>query len=730
MTPATSALLSHANRRDFLVRSGALASSLVIGLYVPIGSRAASGPDPNAAPVPNVFIRLQPDGAVVVIVKFLDMGQGIVTGVATVVAEELDADWSQVRYEYAPANAAIYANSMLGVQGVGSSTSIPSSWLELRKAGAAMRAMLVAAAAKQWSVAPESVTVHQGRVLHGASGRSANFGELAAAASKQPVPRTVALKDPSQFRLIGSRQVRRLDSAAKTAATETFGLDVRLPGMLYAVLARPPRFGATLVSFDPAPARRIDAVKAVVRTPYGIAVLATDTWSAIKGREALRIEWNLQGAESRSTPAMFDAFRKLLDERGAVAGQSGDAATVQAGGRTIEAEFEFPFLAHAPMEPLNAVVEMTGSGATLHTGCQFQTIDQMAVAQELGLKPEQVKVVTYMAGGSFGRRANPAADYVREAAAVLKASGGQRPVQVVWTRQDDLHGGYYRSMFMHRVKARVLPDGAIAEWDHRVVGHSIGEGTPFGQYMIKDGVDYTSVEGANQLPYRVGRFRCDLRSPKKTVPVLWWRSVGYTHATFAVETVMDDLAAAAGKDPVAFRLAAMKDEPRLAAVLKLAAERAGWGTPLPPGRGRGVAAQKSFGTYVAHVAEVSVDARGTMKVERLVCAVDCGIPVNPDLIDAQMEGGAALALTALFYGQITFKDGEVEQNNFDGYPLLRFAQMPKIEVHIVPSAESPTGVGEPPVPTVAPAVANALFAATGRRSRKLPLVAAGIKVLT
>lgn len=715
------------DRRSFIVRVASSGGALVLGVHLPFLARAADSHSAAAVgpPQPDAFVRVGTDDSVTVICKYLDKGQGILTGVATLVAEELDADWAQMRAEYAPADVTRYKNNLLGVQGVGSSTSMPDGWDQLRRAGAAARAMLVAAAAQQWQVAPADVTVDRGAVATRDGSRRARFGELAAAAAAQPVPPQPVLKAPSQYKLIGTRVPRRLDSDGKTDGTQAFGLDVRRPGMLYAVLARPPRFGATLRGFDGAAAAAAANVKQVVGTPYGVAVLATDTWSAIHARELLTIDWDLSNAETRSSAQMEADFRRLLDRPGAVAKAQGDVVSAFGQGtRVVEADYSFPFLAHAPMEPLNATIEAVDRGVVLHTGCQFQTVDQMSVADELGLKPEQVQVRTYAAGGSFGRRANPAADYVRQAAAVFKAAGGSTPVQLVWTRTDDLHGGYYRSMFLHRVRASVDGRGRLQGWQHRIIGHSIGQGTPFEPYMVKDGVDYTSTEGAAENIYGVPHFRCELHSPPKTVPILWWRSVGHSHTAYVVETMMDALARAARQDPVQFRLAHLRDQSRLAAVLKLAAEKGGWGKPLPKGKGRGVAVHESFGTFVAHVAEVTMGRDGAIRVDRLVGALDCGLPVNPDIITAQMEGGAGFALSALLHDAITFSDGVVDQNNFDRYPLLLIGEMPKVETHIVRSAERPSGIGEPPVPTVGPAVANAVFAATGRRVTRLPLAAA------
>lgn len=466
----------------------------------------------------------------------------------------------------------------------------------------------------------------------------------------------------------------------------------------------------------------------VVQVPTGVAVLAEDTWAAIKGRQALSVEWDLSGTEGRGTPELRAEYRRLAGTPGTPARRAGDTDTALAGAaQVVDADFEFPYLAHAPMEPLNCVMALAADGCDIWAGSQFPTMEQGTAAAILGLEPAQVRIHTVYAGGSFGRRATPTADYVAEAATVLKASGGKRPVQVVWTREDDVRGGYYRPMYHHRIKAGLDEQGKPLAWKHTVVGQSIITGTPFAEFMVKEGVDKTSVEGVVDLPYGVPNMHVDLHTTPVGVPVLWWRSVGHTHTAFAVESFMDELAHAAGADPVAFRLALLKDQPRWAGVLRLAAERAGWDTPLAPGRGRGVAVHASFNSYVAEVAEVSVAADGAVRVERVVCAVDCGLAVNPDVIRAQMEGGIGFGLGAVMRNAITLRDGQVEQSNFPDYEPLRMGDMPAVEVHIVPSAEAPTGVGEPGVPPAGPALANAIFAATGKRVRALPFSASGVR---
>ncbi|MEM7489005.1 MAG: molybdopterin cofactor-binding domain-containing protein, partial [Pseudomonadota bacterium] len=621
-----------------------------------------------------------------------------------------------------------YANAMLGIQGVGSSTSIRSSYEEMRRAGAAARARLVRAAAQEWDVPAAEVTVRNGIVRHAASGRESGFGALVERAATHPGVEDVALKAPADFRLIGNADLRRLDQTPKTTGAETYGLDVRREGMLFAVLARPPKFGATLRSVDLAPTLAIPGVEEAFETKMGVAVLATNSWAAMRGRDALVLDWDESGAETRSTEEIFADYRILADGPGVVAAEAEDAAgALAASDRIVEAEFTFPFLAHAPMEPLNVTIERTEDGAEVWMGCQFQTIDQGAIAGVLGLPPENVTLHTLMAGGSFGRRANPMADFAREAAHVVAGSRLGRPVQTMWTREDDLAGGYYRAQFLHRVRAALGPDGSISGWDHRVVGQSIGDGTPLEPYLVADSVDYTSVEGARENLYGVPNFRCDLHSPRSPVPVLWWRSVGHSHSTYAVETLMDDLAVLAGRDPLEFRLAHLADaDPRLTAVLERAAEAAGWGA-APDGRHHGLAVTHSFGAYIAQVAEVSVNGDDRLNVHRMVAAIDCGTAINPDNIRAQVEGGIAFGMTGLFHGAITLDEGRVEQSNFDGYRLLRLSQMPEVETIIMPSTAPPAGVGEPPVPAVAPAISNAYFAATGRRIRDLPFDRAGVR---
>ncbi|MGK9236077.1 xanthine dehydrogenase family protein molybdopterin-binding subunit [Inquilinus limosus] len=709
--------LARPNRRSFLKGAGALGGALVIAAHLPLARRAMAAAGDLA---PNAFVRVAPDDTVTVLIKHCEMGQGVTTGLTTIVAEEIDADWGQMRFEFAPADAKLYNNLAFGpIQGTGGSTSIANSWDQLRKAGAAARAMLVQAAAAEWQVPAGEITVEKG-VLRHASGKSARFGELAAKAAALTPPAEVTLKDPKAFTLVGGH-VPRLDTPAKITGKAGFSIDVRRPGQLTALVAHPPRFGGAVKSVDAAAAKQVPGVVDIVTIPTGVAVVAKDTWSAMKGREALKVEWDFGQAEGRSTDALMADYKAIAQTPGLTAAKRGDAAAaLKNAAKLVEAEFEFPYLAHAPMEPLNGVLEPTADGAIWWAGSQFQTIEQATIAAILGLKPEQVTINSAYTGGSFGRRATPTADYAAEAAMILKATGMKAPIHLMRTREDDMRAGYYRPMVYHKVRAGLDADGKISGWEHVIVGKSIMIGTSFEAFAVKDGIDATSVEGASDTHYAVPDLTATVHNAKEGVPVLWWRSVGHTHTAHAMETVIDELAHAAGQDPVAFRLALLRDQPRHAGVLSLVAEKAGWGQPLPAGKGRGVAVHKSFETYVATVAEVSVEG-GALKVDRVVVAVDCGIAVNPDVIRAQVEGSVGFALSVVLRNRITLQDGEVEQANFDTYEPTRMSEMPKVEVHIVPSAEPPTGIGEPGVPGLAPAIGNAVFAATGQRLRSLPL---------
>jgi isoquinoline 1-oxidoreductase beta subunit len=721
---------SPTSRRNFLRGSAAAAGALMIGTYVAFPKAkalAASAASAGGAPQPNAFIRIAPDNTVTVMIKHLDMGQGNTTGLATIVADELDADWSQIRTEFAPADAARYNNLAFGpVQGTGGSTAIANSWMQLRRAAAAAKEMLVAAAVFQWKVPAAEIRVEKGVVRHPGTSRQATFGELATSAATLPVPQEPRLKDPKDWTYIGKR-VPRVDSVAKTSGQAVYSLDIRRPGQLTALVAHAPLFGATVKSFDATAARKVAGVVEVVRIPTGIAVLARDTWSAMKGREALQVAWDDSAAEKRSSDAIMAEYKETARRRGHVAANRGDAARALRGAaKVLEAEFEFPYLAHASMEPLNGTIAQNPDGTVeVWAGCQLHTIEQAVVASVMGVTPDRVKLNTVWAGGSFGRRATPSADYLSEAATILKAIDGRAPVHLVWTREDDMQGGHYRPMVYHRIRAGLDAAGHPVAWEHSIVGKSIMMGSPF-EAMMVNGVDPSTVEGVADTPYAIPNFHAQVHNAKEGVPVLWWRSVGHTHTAQAMEVFVDELARAAGQDPVAYRLALLTGAPREAAVLRLAAEKAGWGRTMPRGRGQGVAVHKSFGTYVAMVADVAVEGSG-LKVERIVAAVDCGIAVNPDVIRAQVEGAVGFALSSVLRNRITLQDGAVQEANFDAYEPTRMSEMPLVEVHIVPSTEAPSGIGEPGVPVLGPAVANAAFAATGKRLRSLPLDLAALR---
>jgi isoquinoline 1-oxidoreductase beta subunit len=710
------------NRREFLKVSAAAGGGLLIGLYLPGRLEAAAGPPTEVGFMPNAFLRIAPDNTVTVISKHLEMGQGVYTGLPTIVADELDADWSQIRVESAPADATRYGNLAWGgtSQGTGGSTSTTNSWDQLRRAGATARAMLIAAAAQTWKVDARTLRAENGFVIDTQGKRRTSYGELASLAATLTPPEDVKLKTPKQWKLIG-KHVPRTDSVDKSTGKAIYASDIRLPGMLTALVMRPPLFGAKTKGFNAEAVKAMPGVKAVVAIPQGVAVVATDFWSAKQARDALHVEWDDSAAEKRSSDELLAQYRELAKKPGAVAHQAGDIAKGLAGAaKKIEATFEFPYLAHAPMEPLACVVKLSDDACEVWAGSQQQTLDQTTAARIAGLNTEQVTIHTLLAGGSFGRHANPTADYVSEGVEVAKATRAMNaPIRLLWTREDDIRGGYYRPLYVHTIAAGLDKRGRPLAWQHRIVGQSILAGTAFGA-MIKDGIDFTSVEGASNLPYAIPNMLVDLHTTQVGVPVLWWRSVGSTHNAFSTEVMINELAVAAKQDPVAFRRALLKNHPRHRGVLDLAAQKAGWGKPLPKGHWRGVAVHESFHSYVAEVVEISI-ADGKPKVERVVCAIDCGVAVNPDMVRAQMESGIIFGLSAALYGEITLKDGQVVQSNYHDYQIVRLPEAPKIEVHIVPSSAKPTGVGEPGVPPLAPALANAVFAATGKPVRRLPI---------
>lgn len=723
MQPADEARDPGMSRRAFLTVTGGATAGLVVGYYLPTsGARAATGDGTF-----NPFVRIAPDGTVTVLNKHLDMGQGNMTGLLSLVAEELDANWDQMNGEFAPSDPKKYANLKWGsVQGTGGSSAIPNSFTQYREAGAAAKAMLIAAAAKTWGVKASEISVENGVIAH-PSGKKAGFGEFAAAASAETPPEKPELKSPDRFRYIGKTGYGRVDSKPKSVGATVYTQDVDRPGMQVAVVARPPKFGATVKSVNDTAARDMKGVSGVVEIPQGVAVLADDTWTAMQARQALEIAWDETKAETRSTEQIAETYRELAEKPGPVAVEGDTDGAFQNAKTVVEATYEFPYLAHAPMEPMNAVAELTpGQSLEVWTGSQIQTLDHGTAARIAELPMEKVKIHTLYAGGSFGRRANPTSDFVNEAVHIAKAIDGRAPVKLVWSREDDIKGGYYRPMYVHKVRAGLNDAGEIVAWHHRIVGQSIVKGSPF-EGMMKDGIDPTSIEGASHLPYAVGVHRLELHTTEVGVPVLWWRSVGSTHTAYAVETMMDRLAKASGQDPVEFRLKHIKSSPRDAGVLKLAAEKAGWGKEkLPDDVHRGVAVHKSFGTYVAQIADVRIRDDGTIKVERVVCAVDLGVAVNPDQVAAQMEGGIGYGLGAVMRNRIDLEGGAVVQSQFYDYEPLRMSDMPAVETHIVPSAEPPTGAGEPGTPPIGPAVANALLWGADKEIDVLPFSRHGL----
>lgn len=708
------------SRRDFL-KAGALASgALVIGFFVPQASQRAlaqnpAAPKPQPVPPPNAFVTVAPDDTVTVLLSHSEMGQGIWTTLPMMIAEELDYDVRRIVVAHAPA-APAYAHTGFGMQMTGGSTSTSSELDRYRKAGALARALLIEAAALREGVAAATIATENGVVI--ANGKRIRYGELAAEAARRPAPADVKLKDPKDWKVIG-RPTRRLDGRAKCDGTAVFGMDVKLDGLLTACVARSPVFGGTVKSYDDGKAKAVAGVRQVVQVPSGVAVLADHYWAAKQGRDALVVEWDLSKTQPITSSAQREAYRKAAqDGGGAVAARAGDAkAAIGKAAARHEAEFVFPYLAHAPMEPLNCTVRIAPDRCEVWTGTQFQTIDQQVAAEITGLKPEQVQIHTTFLGGGFGRRATPSSDFVREAVHVAKASG--KPVKVVWSREDDMRGGYYRPAYVHRATIGLDAEGRPTAWDHAIVGQSILAGTPMEPMMVRNGVDATSVEGVNDSPYvkDLADHHVALLTQKGDVPVLWWRSVGHTHTAFVMESLIDELARKAAVDPVTYRRALLARHPRHLGALNLAVAKAG---TAAAGRGRGVAVHESFGSYVAQVADVSVED-GRIRVHRVVCAIDCGVVVNPAGVVAQMESGIAFGLGAALHGAITLKDGRVEQSNFHDYRVLRIGEMPEVEVHIVPSREKSGGAGEPGTPPIAPAVANAVAALTGRRLRELPL---------
>lgn len=725
--------IANASRRDVLKAGAALTIAVMVSRSAAVEA-ATSGAGKAAAGaaqlVPNDFVRISTDDVVTIVSKHLEMGQGIYTGLSTLVAEELDATWDQLRIEPAPADVTRYANLFLRVQGTGGSTSLANSFDQMRKAGAVARAMLVSAAAQRWKVPEGDITVAGGRVTHASSSRTARFGELVADASKLPVPKEVKLKDPKDFRFIGKSQ-HRVDARPKTDGTAIYTQDVQLPGMLTAVVAYPERIGAKVASFDAAKAKAVKGVEAVVafQTPVrsGVAVIARNFWAARKGRDALSVQWDESGAFKLSSSDLFKQYHELAAKPGARARWDGDPeGALSRAARRIEATYEVPFLAHAPMEPMNCVVQLSPGKCEVWNGEQLQTGSQAALAQFLGIKPEDVRINMLLAGGSFGRRGNFSGEYHVEAAAIAKAAGLSVPLKLVRTREDDTRAGYYRPMYVHSLVAGLDENNRIVAWRHRVVGQSLAKGTSLEMMMVRKGIDSSSVEGAANLPYDIPNMGVELHTVDLPVSVQFWRSVGSSHTAFATECFIDDIARAIKADPVQLRRSMLAKHPRHLAALDAVASLAGWTKPLAEGRYRGVAVHEAFGSVVAQVAEVA-RTRSGLELEKVYCSVDCGLAVNPNIVTMQLESAIGFGLSAAMSGAITFKEGRIEQGNFHEYPVVRMHQMPDVEVRILNTgAQRPSGIGEPGVPLIAPALANALATIDGKPVRTLPLSKSGV----
>ncbi|MEX0286474.1 MAG: molybdopterin cofactor-binding domain-containing protein [Paracoccaceae bacterium] len=715
-----------ASRRAFLQGSAAVGAALVVGIS-PKGTIAAG----DASAQINPFVKISPNGRAIAVVKHFEKGQGPATGLSTLIAEELGVRMDQIDYEFAPSNPQVYNNLFLGpFQGTGGSTAMANSFMQYRQAGAAARHVLIAAAAQDWGVDVATLDIVDGMVTGG--GNTAPIGDFVAAAAQIEAPAEPTLKTPDQWRLIGNESVRRLDSEIKGNGQAMYAMDVHLPNQMIAMIARPDRMGATVVSFDDSDAKEVKGFIRAAALPNkaGVAVYAENTWAAIQARDAITVEWETSNAEGRDSDQIKAEIMAALDADAEYNVLKSDPAPMDKAAQVVEGTFYFPLLAHAAMEPLNCTIEQNEDGGiTLHDGSQMPTGPHMAYAQIFELPMEKIRINTMLAGGSFGRRATPNADYQVEAALAFVITDRTRPVKLVWTREDDMRGGMYRPAFGHKVRVGLSAEGEIVAWDHRIAGQSIMKGTAFEAMIVKDGIDHSSVEGVSDTPYSIPGMHVGLTDTKKATSVLWWRSVGHTHTAYAMEVMMDKAAAAAGRDPVEFRLSYLSgsepDQVRKAAVLKLAAEKAGWGA-AQPGRTMGVAVHKSFGSYMAEVVEISGDASG-YKIEKVTCAVDCGLAVNPDVVRAQTQGAVGYGIGHAMRNEVTLTGGVVDQGNFPDYEPLRIGDIGAIDVHIVPSAEAPSGIGEPGTPPAAPALANAIAASGGAEISSLPMINDGIE---
>ncbi|HWZ40818.1 MAG TPA: xanthine dehydrogenase family protein molybdopterin-binding subunit [Bradyrhizobium sp.] len=716
---ASRAAETNLSRRNFLASSAAVGGGLLLSLSLPIGQSEAAGSETFA---PNAFIRIGSDGQIVLTMPYVEMGQGTYTSIPMLIAEELEVGLKQVKLEHAPPNEKLYANPLLGVQATGNSNAIRGGWKPLREAGATARVMLIAAAAKRWGVDVTSCRAQEGEVIHTPSGRKLSYGELAADAAKMPVPTNVALKKPEEFRLIGT-PAKRLDIAGKVNGSAIYGMDARPPGVKVATLAQSPVFGGRVKSVDDTAAKAVKGVRQIVRLDDAVAIVADHMGAAKKGLEALKIEWDEGAHAGLSTADVARELEQATTRPGAVAQNIGDADKAMANAATkVEATYQLPFLAHATMEPMNCTVHFRGSECEIWLGTQAIARVQSMAAKAAGLPVEKVIVHNHLIGGGFGRRLE--ADGAVRAVEIAKQVDG--PVKVVWTREEDIQHDMYRPYWFDRIAAGLDKDGKPVVWTNRFAGSSV-----IARWLppaFKDGLDPDTTEGAIDLVYSLPNFHVEyVRIEPPGIPTAFWRSVGPSHNVFVTESFIDELAAAAKQDPVAYRRALLDRNPRAKAVLDLAAEKSGWGQPLPKGRGRGIALQFAFGSYLAQVAEVEVATDGTVRVHRVIAAMDCGAVVNPNTVQAQIQSAVNFGLTAALYGEITLKGGRVEQTNFDTYQILRMNEAPTIEVHVVQSSEAPGGMGEAGTSGIVPAVANAVFAATGKRLRKMPIDASALK---
>ena len=710
------------SRRDFLKTGAAVTGGLVIAFSLPMGmgkaafaaGAATTNLDFSSAALPNAFVKIANDNSITLIINKLEMGQGVNTSLAQLIAEELECNWQQIRCASASVDP-VYNATFMPLQMAGGSSSLASSWEQMRMVGAMAREMLKSAAAERWEVPVKELKAIDGGIHHATKG-VLSYGELAESAAKQQPAKDIKLKDAKDFKVIG-QSMRRTDAASKVNGTAIFGIDVKVPDMLYAVIARPP-FGATLESFDEKAAKKVSGAKEVIKMGDKVAFIASNSWAATKAREAAQVKWKLSDAPHLTQSTLLKSYREALDKPGTPIKKTGSPQeALKKASKTLVATYEFPYLAHASMEPLNCTVAFDGTSAQIWAGFQMPTTDQQVAAGILGIAPEKVTMNTTFAGGSFGRRANKNSDFVVEAATLAKQL--KKPVQVLWTREDDTRGGYYRPLTMHKVTAGLDKKGRISGWNHSIVGQSVMAGSVFGAAVEKSGNDPTSIEGVSDSPYAIGDFNLELQLPKSEVTTLWWRAVGHTHTAYVMETFIDELAESNKKDSIAYRKELLKKSPRHLAVLDLLVKKSDWGKKIPAGHALGVAVHESFNSVVGHVVEVSMQGT-TPKIHRIVSAVHCGTVVNPKGAQAQVESAVVYGLSACLYGELTLDKGQVQQSNFHDYQVLRMAEMPPMDVHFVPSKDPPTGLGEPGLPPLAPAIANAIYKLKGQRLRSMP----------